>query len=165
MKKFSLQQVTSITEIIASVAVLVSLFFVVHSINQNTKAIQSSNDNFLYELENQRLISVTNSPGLTAAIVKNNNKETLSRNETQMYKVFMYQSFNMWEMAFSRFKNGLLPEDQWVAWDDYWTANLPEQYPVEWWKKDRQAYREDFRQHVDAAYGALVISLESLKKN
>lgn len=46
-------------EIVASAAVVASLVFVVISLNQNTAAIQSANDNFLYQPEGARLADVT----------------------------------------------------------------------------------------------------------
>lgn len=57
----------SVLEIVASVAVIISLVFIIQSINQNAQVIQSSNDNFLYALHSQGLISATSNPGWVVA--------------------------------------------------------------------------------------------------
>ena len=50
MKRLDLSDWANIGELGASIAVVISLFFVVHSINMNTRATQSSNDNFIVEI-------------------------------------------------------------------------------------------------------------------
>lgn len=154
MEKIQLKQVASILEIVASIAVIISLVFIVQSINQNTQAIQSSNDNFLYELQSQRLNSITGNPELADAMMKFDSGEELSKREQLIYRLWSMQGLNMWEMAFSRFQSGLLPEQQWSSWNGMWFRSFPAWFPEEWWIDFRHEYGEAFRAHVDAAYAA-----------
>ena len=64
MQKFALKEWAAVAEIIAAVAVIISLVFVVQSINQNTAAVQSTNDNFIYDLQYARTRDIVSSPGM-----------------------------------------------------------------------------------------------------
>ena len=60
MPKTDIKTMAALAEIVASIAVAVSLILVVVSLNQNTAALQSINDNFLYQLQDSRLSDVSN---------------------------------------------------------------------------------------------------------
>ena len=152
MDKVDIKLVAGIAEIIASIAVVVSLLFVVYSIDQNTEALQATNDNFIYELQSQRLRDVSSDNEFASIIVKFRTGENLTQAETLRYRLWMVGELNMWEMAYIRRKNGLLPEAQWRAWNGGWTVTMPNNFPEEWWLEDRFQYNNEFVEHVDAIY-------------
>ena len=82
MAKVSIKSLAAAAEIVASIAVVISLLLVVDSIDQNTKSLQSVNDNFLYELQNQRLRDVANDGELAAIIDKARSEQDLTNAET-----------------------------------------------------------------------------------
>ncbi len=49
MKKLSLPEWAAVGELVGTLAVFVSLVFVIYSINQNTAAIQGSTENLIFE--------------------------------------------------------------------------------------------------------------------
>ena len=143
---------SAIAEIIASIAVIVSLIFVIVSLNQNTAALQSINDNFLYELDNARLSDVNSDPGLAEIIVKARAAEPLGPAEELRLAFWNLRQLNMWELAFSRHNSGLMPPSQWEAWDGSFVKAITSDLPEEKWNERRDEYGEDFGRHVDAAY-------------
>lgn len=163
--KSKLKEAAALFEIVASIAVIVSLVFVIQSINQNTLAIQSANDNVLYELQSQRLISATENPLLAEAITKFDRGEELDDQQQLIYRFWTMQGLNMWEMSFSRYKAGLLPHDQWESWNGMWFGSFPEWFPHDWWLGFRHEYGVAFRNHVDAAYAAHEARLQDVKQD
>ena len=152
MAKVSIKSLAAAAEIVASIAVVISLLLVVDSIDQNTKSLQSVNDNFLYELQNQRLRDVANDGELAAIIDKARSEQDLTNAETLRYIYWQQQELNIWELAFARYRDGLLPEDQWRAWDRLWSVSMTMRMPEEQWSAIKYQYGDDFGAHVDAAY-------------
>jgi hypothetical protein len=150
--KLDISSAASAAEIIASIAVVVSLIFVANSIDQNTAALQASNDNFLYELQYQQLSDARSDGELAAIIVKFRAGEKLTDVEELRYKYFEVQTIAMWEISFLRYKAGLLPPRAWETWDRMWTADTPDSYPEEWWSKAKYQFDKEFVAHVDAVY-------------
>jgi len=152
MAKVNIKSLAVAAEIVASIAVVISLLLVVSSIDQNTKSLQSINDNFLYELQSQRLRDVTNDGELASILDKAFAGKDLTNSEKRRYRYWQQQNVNSWELAFNRYKDELLPEAQWNAWDRYWSADIPASVTEEQWSAIRYQYGDDFAAHVDAAY-------------
>ena len=70
MKKLSLVEWSAVAEIIDTIVIVVSLLFVAYSVNQNTIAVQVTNDNFIYELQYARARDIVSSPGMAEIYVK-----------------------------------------------------------------------------------------------
>ena len=154
MAKFDVKLAAAIAEITAALAVVVSLLFVVYSINQNTAALQASNDNFLYDIQNQRLSAMSGDGELAEIIVKFDAGQTLTDVEEFRYRKHLAKSMNIWEIAYIRRREGLMPETQWESWDRYMSMDMPRDFPHEWWSDLRHGYDANFADHVDAAYVA-----------
>ena len=121
MAKVDIRLVAAIAEIVAALAVVISLLFVVFSINQNTDALQANNDNFLYDLQNQLLSDSSMDGELAEIIVKFGAGEELTEVETYRYRNHRLKSMNMWEIAYIRYREGLMPPRQWETWNAMWS--------------------------------------------
>jgi len=152
MPKTDIRILAAGAEIVASVAVVASLIFVVISLNQNTAALQSINDNFVYELQNERLSNVSNNAELAEIVVRAAAGEELSEAEQLRYKFWVMRDLNAWEMAFIRHTEGMMPPSQWIAWDESFRNSVLSRMPDHFWNDERTGYGEDFQKHVDAAY-------------
>ena len=85
VRKLSLSDWGSVAEIVATVAVVISLIFVVISLERNTAVMQASNDNFIYELQYGRVRDIVSSPGMASIYVKHRNGEDLSAEEKERF--------------------------------------------------------------------------------
>ena len=139
-------------EIGASVAVVISLIFVVISLERNTAVMQASNDNFIYELQFAKTRDIVSSPGLASIYVKQRNGEELSAEEQERFYWDKLQEISTWELAFNRHRDGLFSTQLWEGWDEYFKASLTEQFPADSWAEVRDFYAEDFQNHLDAVY-------------
>lgn len=154
MPKTDMKTIAVIAEVIASIAVIVSLAFVVVSVNQNTAALRSVNDNFLYEIADARIADLQNDPELARLLLQRQSGEPLDPIAEMRVDYWVLRAMNAWELAFTRHAEGLMPPSQWEAWNvsfiDVATSNLP----FETWDSYKVGYGEAFRAHVDAAYAA-----------
>jgi len=152
MRKLSLSDCASLAEIVASVAVVVSLIFVVISLERNTAVMQASNDNFIYELQYARTRDIVSSPGMASIYVKHRNGEDLSAEEKERFLWDKLQELSTWELAFNRHRDGLFSTQLWEGWNKYFKVSFIPQFPADRWVEVRDYYAADFQSHVDAAY-------------
>ncbi len=135
MRKLNLAEWAELSEIIGTVAIVITLVFVGYRINQNTAAIQASNENFLYQLQFARISAVINSPGMASIYVKRNRNEDLSVEEGERYYWDRVLEIGTWEIAFIRHRDGIFSSEQWDAWDNYYTSGILNQFLAEYWEK------------------------------
>lgn len=152
MRKSKLKEWAAISEIVASVGVIVSLLFLAYSVRENTVVTQSSNDNFLYELQFARVREITANPSVAALYTKLSKGEALTEIEETQLLWDNLQQIGTWEISYVRHRDGLYSDDRWEAWDKYYKAALLESFPKDQWDDVSDWYEDDFRSHVDAAY-------------
>ncbi len=154
MKKLTLTEWAAVAEIFGTIVVVVSLLFVAYSVNQNTIAVQVTNDNFIYELQYARARDIVSSPGMAEIYVKIRRGTELSDVEEERFLWDKLQELSLWELAFNRHRDGLYSTQLWDGWDVYYSVSLLAQLPEESWQEAKRFYQHDFINHVDAAYAA-----------
>ena len=66
MRKLSLSEWSSLAEVVASVAVVISLMFVGYSINHNSYILQSTNDSLIFEIQDSIMAEMASSSVLAS---------------------------------------------------------------------------------------------------
>ena len=115
MRKLDLNQWAAISEIVASVGVILSILFLAYSINVNTVVTQSANDNFLYELQFARVREIVGNSDLAAIYTKLGQDKELSDVEQTQLLWDNLQQLGTWELAFVRHRDGVYADDRWEA--------------------------------------------------
>ena len=152
METARLQRWASFAELVGTGAVVVSLLFVAYSINRNTKELQAANENFLYGIQEARRGDEATNPQLAGLVIKAQDGESLTPSERRQYFSHIVRGLNVWEMAYKRYQDGLLPEERWAGWDNMYADQARRDFPYEWWLEVRSWYADDFATHVDSAY-------------
>ena len=152
MLKKNLSSLAAIAEIVASAAVVISLVFVVLSLNQNTEALRSSNDNYLYELMDKHLSDVQLDPNFAHIILKSASTEALSPAEELRMQMWIFRQLNTWELAFARYQDGLMDPNDWRDWSLTFSENIVPVFSKEKWNQSKIGYGEDFIKYVDSIY-------------
>ena len=152
MRKLNLAEWAAVAEIMGTIAIVISLLFVVYSVNQNTAVMQASNDNFLYEIQFARTRDIVSSPGLAAIYAKVRRNEELTGEEHERIYWDSLQNLSSWEFAFNRHRDGLFSIKQWNGWNNYFEITFVGQFTEESWAEVRKWYAEDFANYVDDAY-------------
>ena len=155
MKKLTLTEWAAAGEIVGTVAVVISLLVVAYSIDRNTAATHASNENILFErhaeLANQFMLD----PSLAEIMVKRRSGDAdLSEVEAVRWEKYELNLLDIWAMAYNRHERELLAENQWIAWDTYFThmfSSGGEAISKSRWEELRYGFDHDFWEHVGAA--------------
>ena len=149
MKQRSVTEWAAIAEIIGTITVVVSLLFVAYSINRNTAVLQATNENFIYQLQDDEFSDLSSNPNLASLLLKHHDSEDFTDRELAQYAAHVSRLLNRWELLFNRYRQGLISAEQWEGWNRYYATDFPNQFPKEWWPDWRYSYHSDFASHVD----------------
>jgi hypothetical protein len=114
--------------------------------------LQSINDNFLYELQDAQLSAVHSDSELADIIVKFIAGESLGPAEQLRLDYFMIREVSMWELAFIRHSEGLMPPAQWTAWESSFFDGTIRYLTKEKWDEWSSGYGEEFSKYVELKY-------------
>lgn len=143
----------ALAEIIASIAVVISLLLVAYSIRRNTAEVELSNSNFLYELDTAIGADVSRDATLATIIHKVNQKESLTGAEKIQYMALQERYLSVLEVAWTQHRSGSLSDIDWRDWDKYLSDMLTGGLPEEWWFEIRSTYKPEFAEYVDSKFG------------
>jgi hypothetical protein len=152
MRRLTLPEWAAVADIVGTVAVVVSLLFLAYTIEQNTAVTQSVNDNFLYELDDRQQADVALTEDLAIIFLKHYNGEELSGIDESRLRRQVIRQLSAWELAFDRHEEGLLSDEKWKNWNRYYSTNIRNDCPKEWWADLRKYYGAEFAENVDAVY-------------
>ena len=158
MKRKSLSDWAAIAEIAGTVAILVSLVFVVVSIRQNTAELRLQNENFLFELQDSAQADFVSNPWLIDISIKVDNGEELTASEYRRYFAHTVRFVNHWEMIFYWNRDEVIKEQAWRDWDQYYSQDIDSWLTKQQWHEIRSSYQADFVRHVDSKYKQAVDS-------
>ena len=154
MAKRNLTEWAAVSEIVGTLAVVISLLFVAFNVNQNTRVMQAANDNFLYQTQDAILNTIVEDSEFASIYLKHLNEGELTAVEELRVQNQGIRDLFMWELAYARNKEGLFAPDQWHAWNKSYSIQFTSEFPDEWWAETRRWVRDDFAAHVDAAYAS-----------
>jgi len=154
VKKLALTEWAAAGEIVGTVAVVISLLFVAHSINRNTDATYASSENLIFERHTELANQFMLDPTLAELLVRRRNGDVdLSDVEAVRWEKYQLNLLDIWAMAYDRHQRDLLGEDQWLAWDRYFTHTFSyggEAISKNRWQELEYGFAQDFWEHVGA---------------
>ena len=142
----------ALAEIVASVAVIISLLLVAYSIKRNTGEMEISNSNFLYQLDEQIGGDISRDVRLATILLKVERKEDLTGVEKIQYVALQERYLGLLEIAWTQHKRGSLALIDWRDWDKYLSDYVMGGLPKEWWIEMRPLYKPEFADLVDSKY-------------
>lgn len=149
MNKRTIMEWAAIAEIVGTVAVVISLIFVVYSIRQNTEELRLQNSNYLYDMQNAALETMVSEPLLLDVLAKVEESDNLSSIEQMRLVAFLFQVVNRWEQAYWWHQSGLISDEDWHDWEQVFRINATTWMPLEIWEEMRPSYSEEFALHVE----------------
>ncbi len=126
MQKRSLTDWAAIAEIVASVAVVISLIFVGLQVQKHTVELRATHSNDLYDAMREIELTMISTPHLTDAYEKawNGRRDEMTDREQLIYQNYLVQSFTVWEQAFARAADGSMAEEDYASWEETFSAYL-----------------------------------------
>ena len=154
MAKRNLAELAAISEIIGTLAVVISLLFVAFNISKNTRVMQAANDNLLFETQDAILNTIVESSEYASIYLRHLNGGELTVVEEFRVRQQGFRDLFMWELAYVRNQQGLFAPDQWYSWNRSYSTQFTSEFPDDWWAETRQWVRDDFAAHVDGVYAS-----------
>lgn len=155
MRKLTLKEWAALGEVVATIAVVVSLLFVAYTIGQNTAALQGASDNILFERHAELANQFTSDPSLAEILLKMRTDDPqLSEIEAIRWEKYLFNMLDIWALAYMRHEADLLSDRQWQAWNTYFIelfTHGAERLSKQRWDGLRQGFDAGFWAHVDEA--------------
>jgi hypothetical protein len=136
-------------QLIASIGVIASLFYLAAQIRQNTRSSRAivvdslarSMHDLAFEMaQNEQLL-------VTATMLKDWN--TATELERARYASFMLGYFKLFENAWFQMRQGTLERDQWEGYDAFLRSVWVQPTVKTWWTMRRTFFAPGFRQYVE----------------
>ena len=138
-------------EIIGTIAVVISLVFVVQSIDQNTRAIEAAEMNNIYAGWREAVfVPILNDPDLADTIAKARAGDALTPGEQIRWDTFVSGKMDIWSQIFNLHENGVISTEVWQMWNVGFWWHWEIDGMTSRWAAVRQVYGEKFRSHVEA---------------
>jgi hypothetical protein len=118
IKKLSLSNWASIAEVVGAIGVIVSLVFVVQSINRNTAAIHTNAEgDFLDAWREAVQMPFYTNERLAEIQLKVHSDQQLTPVEAKMWENFLRALFDTWSQLYGAYNTGVMTEQAWTEWD------------------------------------------------
>ena len=138
-------------EIVASAAVVISLLFVVQSINQNTKAIEAAEmNNINTGWRDVVQVSILSDPELAETIAKARAGDALTPGEQIRWDTLVSAKMDIWAQLFDLHQNGVISTEAWQGYEGGFWVHWKADEIASTWTSRREIYSEAFRQYIDA---------------
>src|SRR5436190_14776123 len=144
----------SFTQLIASIGVIVSLFYVAAQVWQNTRSSRAIVvDSLARSMHDLAFEMAQNDQLLTTATML---KDWASATELERarYASFMLAYFKLFENGWFQMRNGMLERDQWAGYDAFLRTVWVQPAVKTWWSMRRTFFAPGFRAYVEALAGA-----------
>jgi hypothetical protein len=138
LKKLSLGDWTQFAEIAGTIGVIVSLLFVAHSIDENTRRASAQISDGTYDalrvatvltIEHPRLLSLTMTPRVEL--------DGLQGDDRALYKEWLTLHLDEWERLYARQQNELISRENLAGWNDYFSMWFERQVTPDIWREIR----------------------------
>lgn len=151
MKK--LNKIVAISEIVAALAVVISLVYIGAQINQNTKATQANTAQSLYEMHRDRIIMIMGNRELVELKIRSLDP-VAELNEADSLQLILDLNLhiNLLEAAYTNRENGTLEPEMANSWlvdlEDRVCAPIADVF----WKVNETTYVDGFADLVNEAF-------------
>lgn len=152
MKKLSLKEWAAVAEIVGTAGIIVSLLFVANSINRNTELVQSAHSTLIYELS-ASAVDEQIEDGDYAIFSAKRSYGLEFRDENEAKTLYSLTRFlTHWELLISRHGDGLVGDDEYLSWSEYYRHMIARDMDIEWWDAIKGEYSQSLLDAVAAAY-------------
>ena len=120
MKKYKLQNIVSITQILSSFAVLISIIYLITEYNRSGLVNEKSIENLVYSRFMRLDELIIENPDMAEIILKaTNNPDSLTKTEVFRYAAYEHIFYDSWETLWVGHRDGLVGDKTWKDWDDW----------------------------------------------
>lgn len=151
MPKKDIAFYASLAEVLAAIAVVVSLVYAGMEFRSSRVLSAREADMQLFANAQREMMAVVDSAALAEIIVKaESDPASLAEAERLRYLALQHAFFDNWEQAFLYHVDGIYSDEIWAGWNE-WFAREAKRRPAFGWTENRRNFTgEAFIAHVDA---------------
>ena len=139
-----------IAEIVAAIAVLISLWYLAVQLKQNTQIERAELEVRLGLTWADLHDNMIQNPDLARAYdLADKNWKELSDEDVRAYLWFVAKSFHILEGMFRQYQRGLLTNDVWAPYERYILGVLQIEAVLGWWRSEGSLTSGEFQTHVE----------------
>jgi hypothetical protein len=139
-----------IAEILAAIAVVVSLWYLAIQLGQNTELARANLEVQLGITWAEMHDNMIQNPQLAKAYdLADVEWEKLSQEEIRSYLWFVAKSFHILQGMFRQKQRGLLADEVWRPYEKYISGILQIEAVMRWWSSEGSLISNEFRGYVD----------------
>jgi hypothetical protein len=139
-----------IAEIVAAIAVLVSLWYLAIQLKQNTDIERAQLEVQLGVTWAELHDNMIQNPQLARAYdLAEKNWEEMNDEDVRAYLWFVAKSFHILEGMYRQNQRGLLKDEVWAPYERYIFGVLQIDGVLGWWRSDGSLTSKEFQTHVD----------------
>jgi len=136
MNRPDIQTWAAASQVLGTIAVVVSLLFVAYSINQNTKETHVANINVVYGAYREtELARAADADWIELVVAGSRGSRKLSNEETMRYDIYVSQHLNIWEQLIEDHERGFMPDDTFDGWDAFYGRFAKKYVPADVWQR------------------------------
>ena len=142
----------TVAEVVAAVAVVVSLVYLAAQIRQSTKSVRAATEMEAASHWSQLHSRVAHSPDMSRIWdVGHTDPDQLTAQEQQRFIWFVCEYFFLVEGLYRQYDHGFLSESSWTAHETTLLGLLQNDLLMRWWKSGVSPFSRDFVAHVNRA--------------
>lgn len=143
-----LQKWALTSEIVAAVAVVISLIYVGVGVRQNTAAIQVANHQAIVAMDMNKNNWLRDPAFAAIHLNATLGMDKLSPIEVVQYMTFVADTVNAWEFAFITYNKGAIADTIWSGWEGYYLSQLETEAFHTFWENQGESFSPDFERYV-----------------
>jgi len=148
MKKYKLQNIVSITQILSSFAVLISIIYLITEYNRSGLVNEKSIENLVYGRFMRLDELIIENPDMAEIILKaKNNPDSLTKTEVFRYAAYEHIFYDSWETLWVGHRDGLVGDKTWEDWDDWFKVKAKAK-PVMALKENEYDFDPEFLNYI-----------------
>ena len=152
--KLTLSEMGEIAEVIAAVAIVISLIFVGLEIRENTRVTILTSDRAIDQQNLALNLSITNSADFADIIVRGEvDRSSLSDAERARFDNYNFSRFGAYENVIANYGDDLMPEEEYQVWSEHFQYRFGKPGYRDFWLEYRSGYFPNFRVWADEQFG------------
>jgi hypothetical protein len=149
-RRLTLSDLAQIAEILAGIAVVLSLIYVGVQVRQNTQAIKIAAAQQSHNAYRQAQVAIMEEPMMAAAMEKAYSNQQLSPIEALQVDTYIHFIFSNWELAYLNHEKELLDNEIWEGWERYYIWLMSYKiFNLAWIENPVDGYTRSFTDYIN----------------
>lgn len=140
----------AVSEVIAAIAVVISLIYLATQIRQATRTARATTRNAIAESAQRLSQDVIDNREMAEIFVKHLNGERLNAVETLRMQARCYRDMRHWENIYYQVREGLMTAEEWSGFRKNLAALFAVAAYREYWEHEAELYSDAFREQIDS---------------